>query len=215
MNGALGLIETRGLVAAIEAADVMVKAANVDLVGRESIGGGYVTVVITGDVGAVKAAIDAGATAAKKRVELVSARLIPRPHEDVAEVAPGAGDRRRVSSIPDHLRRRGRRGRAPRGRRPAGLPRYFGRSCPWTARWCTRSSQARRRSSWSRSSPSRRTRSSNVVAGDIGYYPGRQTICLFYGADEAVRRGARTSPESARTSTGSRGAAGASSRSGT
>ena len=88
MNGALGLIETRGLVAAIEAADVMVKAANVTLVGRESIGGGYVTVVITGDVGAVKAAIDAGATAAKKIGELVSAHLIPRPSDDVASVLP-------------------------------------------------------------------------------------------------------------------------------
>ncbi len=89
MTGALGLIETRGLVAAIEAADVMVKAANVTLVGRESIGGGYVTVVITGDVGAVKAAIDAGATAAKKTGELVSAHLIPRPSDDVAKVLPG------------------------------------------------------------------------------------------------------------------------------
>lgn len=89
MNGALGMIETRGLVAAIEAADVMVKAANVTLVGRESIGGGYVTVVITGDVGAVKAAIDAGATAAKKTGELVSVHMIPRPHDDVAKVLPG------------------------------------------------------------------------------------------------------------------------------
>jgi len=89
MNGALGLIETRGLVAAIEAADVMVKAANVNLIGRESIGGGYVTVAISGDVGAVKAAIDAGATAAKKTGELVSAHLIPRPHADVEKVLPG------------------------------------------------------------------------------------------------------------------------------
>jgi ethanolamine utilization protein EutM len=89
MNGAPGLIETRGLVAAIEAADVMVKAANVTLVGRESIGGGYVTVVITGDVGAVKAAIDAGATAAKKIGELVSVHLIPRPHDDVQKLLPG------------------------------------------------------------------------------------------------------------------------------
>jgi ethanolamine utilization protein EutM len=89
MTGALGLIETRGLVAAIEAADVMVKAANVTLVGRESVGGGYVTIVITGDVGAVKAAIDAGATAAKKVGELVSAHLIARPHDDVTSVLPG------------------------------------------------------------------------------------------------------------------------------
>jgi ethanolamine utilization protein EutM len=89
----LGLIETRGLVAAIEAADAMVKAASVEIVGRESIGGGYVTVAVTGDVGAVKAAIDAGATAAKKSGELVSAALIPRPHEDVAKVLPAAGAR--------------------------------------------------------------------------------------------------------------------------
>jgi ethanolamine utilization protein EutM len=91
MNGALGLIETRGLVAAIEAADVMVKTADVTLVGRESIGGGYVTVVISGDVGAVKTAIGAGATAAKKVGELVSAHLIPSPSDDVQKVLPGAG----------------------------------------------------------------------------------------------------------------------------
>ena len=90
MDGALGLIETRGLVAAIEAADAMVKAASVEIVGRESIGGGYVTVAVRGDVGAVKAAIDAGATAAKKTGELVSAHLIPRPHEDVGKVLPAA-----------------------------------------------------------------------------------------------------------------------------
>ena len=91
MNGALGQIETRGLVAAIEAADAMVKAANVNQVGRESVGGGYVTVIVTGDVGAVKAAIDAGATAAKKIGELVSAHLIARPHDEVAKVFSAAG----------------------------------------------------------------------------------------------------------------------------
>jgi ethanolamine utilization protein EutM len=90
MDGALGLIETRGLVAAIEAANAMVKAASVEILGRESIGGGYVTVAVRGDVGAVKAAIDAGATAAKKTGELVSAHLIPRPHEDVMKVLPAA-----------------------------------------------------------------------------------------------------------------------------
>lgn len=93
MNSALGFIETRGLVAAIEAADVMVKAANVELVSRESIGGGYVTVVVTGDVGAVKAAVDAGATSARKIGELVSAHLIPRPHDDVRKVLPGEASR--------------------------------------------------------------------------------------------------------------------------
>jgi ethanolamine utilization protein EutM len=85
MNGALGLIETRGLVAAIEAADVMVKAANVSLVGRESIGGGYVTVV-NGDVGAVMQQ-STGATAAE-----TGSSPIPRPHDDVAKVLPATGE---------------------------------------------------------------------------------------------------------------------------
>ena len=82
-RGALGLIETRGLVAAIEAADAMVKAANVRLIGREQIGGGLVTVMVRGDVGAVKAATDAAAAAAGKIGEIVSVHVIPRPHEDV------------------------------------------------------------------------------------------------------------------------------------
>ena len=85
MNGALGLIETRGLVAAIEAADVMVKAANVTLVGRESIGGGYVTVVVTGDVGAVKAATEAGSETASTVGDLVSVHVIPRPHNELGK----------------------------------------------------------------------------------------------------------------------------------
>ncbi len=80
---ALGLIETRGLVAAIEAADTMVKAANVSLIGREQIGAGYVTVMVRGDVGAVQAATDAGAEAAKVVGELISVHVIPRPHSDV------------------------------------------------------------------------------------------------------------------------------------
>ena len=82
-GGALGLIETKGLVAAIEAADSMVKAANVRLMGREQIGGGLVTVMVRGDVGAVKAATDAGAAAAGKIGEVISVHVIPRPHEDV------------------------------------------------------------------------------------------------------------------------------------
>ena len=82
-NGALGLIETRGLVGAIEAADAMIKAANVRLVGREQIGGGLVTVMVRGDVGAVKAATDAGAVAAAKVGEVISVHVIPRPHEEV------------------------------------------------------------------------------------------------------------------------------------
>jgi ethanolamine utilization protein EutM len=85
---ALGLIETRGLVGSIEAADAMVKAANVRLIGKEIIGGGYVTVMVRGDVGAVKAATDAGAAAAKRIGELVSVHVIPRPHSDVEMILP-------------------------------------------------------------------------------------------------------------------------------
>lgn len=85
---ALGLIETRGLVPAIEAADAMVKAANVTLIGSEKVGGGLVTVMVRGDVGAVKAATDAGAVAAEKVGELLSVHVIPRPHEDVEKLLP-------------------------------------------------------------------------------------------------------------------------------
>ena len=80
---ALGLVETKGLVAAIEAADAMVKAANVQLVGKEKIGSGLVTVMVRGDVGAVKASVEAGAAAAKRVGELYSVHVIPLPHEDV------------------------------------------------------------------------------------------------------------------------------------
>ena len=85
---ALGLIETRGLVGSIEAADAMVKAANVQLVGYEQVGGGYVTVMVRGDVGAVKAATDAGAEAAARVGEVVSVHVIPRPHADVETILP-------------------------------------------------------------------------------------------------------------------------------
>ena len=88
---ALGMIETKGLVAAIEAADAMVKAANVHLVGYEKIGSAYVTVVVRGDVGAVKAATDAGAAAAKKVGEIVSIHVIPRPHNDTEKILPKLG----------------------------------------------------------------------------------------------------------------------------
>ncbi len=83
MNDALGMVETKGLVGAIEAADAMVKAANVNLVGYEKIGSGLITVMVRGDVGAVKAATDAGAAAAQKVGEVVSIHVIPRPHKDV------------------------------------------------------------------------------------------------------------------------------------
>jgi len=82
------MVETKGLVGAIEAADAMVKAANVVLIGKEYIGGGYVTVMVRGDVGAVKAATDAGAAAAAKVGELVSVHVIPRPHTDVDAILP-------------------------------------------------------------------------------------------------------------------------------
>ena len=85
---ALGMVETKGLVGAVEAADAMVKAANVSLLGSEYVGGGYVTVMVRGDVGAVKAATDAGAAAAKRVGELVSVHVIPRPHESVEMILP-------------------------------------------------------------------------------------------------------------------------------
>ena len=85
---ALGMIETKGLVAAIEAADAMVKAANVTLVGKEHVGGGLVTVLVRGDVGAVKAATDAGAAAAERVGELVSVHVIPRPHNEIEGILP-------------------------------------------------------------------------------------------------------------------------------
>jgi microcompartment protein CcmL/EutN len=87
-NEALGMIETKGLVAVIEAADAMVKSANVSLVGYEKIGSGLVTVMVRGDVGAVKAAVDAGAAAADKVGQVVSVHVIPRPHGDVEKILP-------------------------------------------------------------------------------------------------------------------------------
>ena len=87
---ALGMIETKGLIGAIEAADAMVKTANVVLTGKEFIGAGYVTVTVRGDVGAVKAATDAGAAAARRVGELVAVHVIPSPHDDVAKLLPGA-----------------------------------------------------------------------------------------------------------------------------
>jgi ethanolamine utilization protein EutM len=90
-NDALGMIETRGLVAAIEAADAMVKAANVVLIGYVQIGAAYVTVMVRGDVGSVKAATDAGAAAARRVGELVAVHVIPRPHPDMEKILPGGG----------------------------------------------------------------------------------------------------------------------------
>lgn len=85
---ALGMVETKGLVGSIEAADAMVKAANVSLIGKTHVGGGLVTVMVRGDVGAVKAATDAGAAAAQRVGELVSVHVIPRPHEELESILP-------------------------------------------------------------------------------------------------------------------------------
>jgi ethanolamine utilization protein EutM len=86
LNGALGLVETFGLAAGVEAADSMVKAANVTIVARQQVGGGLVAILIEGDVGAVQAAVDAGTAAASQVGKVVSAHVIPRPHDDVASV---------------------------------------------------------------------------------------------------------------------------------
>lgn len=88
INGALGMVETKGLVGAIEAADAMVKSANVNLIGKEQIGAGLVTVLVTGDVGAVKAATDAGSEAASRVGELLSVHVIPRPHNELNGILP-------------------------------------------------------------------------------------------------------------------------------
>lgn len=88
MSGSLGVIETRGLTAAIEAADAMLKAANVEIVGSEKIGSGLVSVIVRGEVGAVKAATEVGAEAAQRVGELVAVHVIPRPHSDVEKILP-------------------------------------------------------------------------------------------------------------------------------
>jgi len=87
-TNALGMIETKGMIGAVEAADAMVKAANVYLIGKVHVGGGLVTVMVRGDVGAVKAATDAGAAAAQRVGELISVHVIPRPHADVELILP-------------------------------------------------------------------------------------------------------------------------------
>ncbi|SKC88570.1 BMC domain-containing protein [Maledivibacter halophilus] len=91
-HNALGMIETKGLIGAVEAADAMVKAANVTLVGKQTIGGGFVTVMVRGDVGAVKSATDAGAAAAQRVGELLSVHVIPRPHEEVNVMLSGKNE---------------------------------------------------------------------------------------------------------------------------
>src|SRR5580700_5093297 len=94
---ALGMIETKGLTALVEASNAMLKAANVTLVGWQKIGSGLVTALVVGDVAAVKAAIDAGASAAGRVGEVVGVQVIPRPHEDLVSVLPGAGKKQAAS----------------------------------------------------------------------------------------------------------------------
>ena len=96
---ALGLVETKGLVALIEASDAMLKAANVTLVGWQKIGSGLVTAMVLGDVAAVKAAVDAGSNAAQRVGEVVGSHVIPRPHEDLATTLPVAGKKSQTASV--------------------------------------------------------------------------------------------------------------------
>jgi len=98
MQEALGMIETKGLVASVEAADAMVKAANVRLIGCEKVGGGLVAIMVQGDVGAVRAAVDVGAEAAAKVGEVISVHLIPRPHSDVDNILPIASAKENAGS---------------------------------------------------------------------------------------------------------------------
>lgn len=105
---ALGMIETKGFVGGVEAADAMVKAANVELIGKEYIGAGYMTIFVRGDVGAVKAATDAGAAAARRVGELISVHVIPRPHGEVERILPKGG---KVGLSPDEKALKGGGGR--------------------------------------------------------------------------------------------------------
>ena len=129
MGEALGMVETKGLVAMIEAADAMVKAAKVTLVGWEKIGAGYVTAIVRGDVAAVKAATDAGAAAARRVGELVSVHVIPRPHanlEDALPIGKATAQREMILAQDRRHRRRHPQGRPPGQQQAAG--RAAGRS---------------------------------------------------------------------------------------
>jgi ethanolamine utilization protein EutM len=117
---ALGMVETKGFIGAVEAADAMVKAANVQLLGKEYIGAGYVTIFVRGDVGAVKAATDAGAAAARRVGELISVHVIPRPHAEVERVLPFNG---RTGFSPDEKALQGgARGQLGQGGQERSLP---------------------------------------------------------------------------------------------
>jgi ethanolamine utilization protein EutM len=106
MEEALGLIETRGLVAAIEAADAMVKAANVRFLGRQKVKAGLITVMVAGDVGAVKAATDAGAAACQRIGQMVSAHVIPRPHQEIDLILPHSPKKATKASRPQKSTRK-------------------------------------------------------------------------------------------------------------
>lgn len=115
MRQALGLIETRGLVAAIEASDAMVKAANVKLLGRQKVKAGLITVMVEGDVGAVKAATDAGAAACQRVGEMVSVHVIPRPHEEIEKILPKGPEEKKA---PVKRKRSPRKPRSKRVQKP-------------------------------------------------------------------------------------------------
>ena len=163
MGEALGMVETKGLVAMIEAADAMVKAAKVTLVGWEKIGAGYVTAIVRGDVAAVKAATDAGAAAARRVGELVSVHVIPRPHANLEDALPigkaqqtavaypcdAAAPQRRLEAGTLHAPRQDRRHRRRHAERPA--PREQP-SCSSPAAWI-RTASRKAITSW-RSTPS-------------------------------------------------------------
>ena len=166
MLEALGMVETKGLIGSIEAADAMVKAANVVLVGKEYIGAGYVTVMVRGDVGAVKAATDAGAAAARRVGELVSVHVIPRPHAEVEKILPKTEGREGVVTPPsvthgsahgpDRSRPRPRSAKRARSRGAPRRPRRRSRNSPRNR--STRSSTPWRRPSRRRPKRSRGSR---------------------------------------------------------
>ena len=151
MGEALGMVETKGLVAMIEAADAMVKAAKVTLVGWEKIGAGYVTAIVRGDVAAVKAATDAGAAAARRVGELVSVHVIPRPHANLEDVLPigkatGQGLDRRPADAPRQDRRHRRRdAQGPAARQQQAARRAADRSARQGRRQLPRRGRHRRR----------------------------------------------------------------------
>ena len=147
MGEALGMIETKGLVAMIEAADAMVKAAKVTLVGWEKIGAGYVTAIVRGDVAAVKAATDAGAAAARRVGELVSVHVIPRPHANLEDALP-IGKATSAEGLADDAARQDRRDR----RGHAEGPRLVSSKLLSRGRWIPTARP--KATTWSRSTPS-------------------------------------------------------------